>query len=99
MPVCTHCQHEWTWRETMKRNFTFEIGWPCPNCKKRQYPSRLAQRRYLRYTLLIPACMLLSFIGIPRILAFLVFIIVAIIVLLIYPFTLELSKEEELPFS
>ncbi|HLS35712.1 MAG TPA: TIGR04104 family putative zinc finger protein [Bacillota bacterium] len=99
MPVCTHCQYEWTWTETMKRSFTFEIGWPCPNCKKRQYPSRRAQRRYLKYTLLIPFCILLLLTGIPKIYTLTIFIIVAIIVLLIYPFTLELSKEEELPFS
>src|SRR5690625_1924747 len=99
MPVCTHCQYEWTWTETMKRSFTFEIGWPCPNCKKRQYPSRRAQRRYLKYTLLIPFCFLLLLTGIPKIYTLTIFIIVAIIVLLIYPFTLELSKEEELPFS
>ncbi|SER76427.1 cxxc_20_cxxc protein [Gracilibacillus ureilyticus] len=45
MPICQQCNHQWTWRETVKRFFSLTSEAICPNCHNRQYVTSRSRKK------------------------------------------------------
>src|SRR5690625_1653157 len=98
MPVCQHCQEQWTWKETIRQSFTLDISMTCPHCQEKQYVSK--SYRAIGHLFLFSPILLffiVLWLDISLINAIILSIILALIVFSLYPFMIKLSNEEE-PF-
>lgn len=97
MPTCQNCKNTWTWKQTIKTIFKFK----CPNCGKKQYESAKSKKRsaFVSFLPLIPLP-ILAFLNFPFPLqvSISIIVILSIAFLVIYPFIIELSNEEEALF-
>lgn len=97
MPICQNCDHQWSWKTTFKKAFTFKRSMKCPKCKEVQYASaKSMQKSGIIGIFPAPIILFSSMIfdlnlGTTILLAMLILIIISIT----YPITLELSNEEE----
>jgi len=96
MPTCDYCKTKWTYKETLKMLFSFKAEMICPHCGERQYQSKKSQAIAPFTGLIVFLPLLLSiFIDIPVFLSLLLIPILAIGVLLSFPFFTRLSSKEE----
>ena len=93
MPTCTNCANKWTWKQTIKTLFKLK----CPYCGKKQYESASSRRKNGIFGVILPIILLpvVVWFNISVGVAFILAMITAAIILGLYPFTLELSNEEE----
>lgn len=94
MPVCQHCNKQWTYGQSLKN--LFKIRLKCPYCKENNY-ARKFRVRDIVFGVTTPIVMLfilpytpLSFTWKTTIVFIALFIYMAT-----YPINLQLSKEEE----
>ena len=45
MPICQNCDHQWSWKTTFKKAYTFKRRMKCPNCKEVQYASAKSMQK------------------------------------------------------
>ncbi|WP_066191957.1 TIGR04104 family putative zinc finger protein [Gracilibacillus timonensis] len=96
MPTCPSCQSKWNWKQTMKAWMTFDHGLCCPICHQKQFPTRKT-RTYSFFLSIIPSmALVLLLFDVPARWAISYLIISALIVLMIYPFTLTLTEDEKI---
>ncbi|WP_430481610.1 TIGR04104 family putative zinc finger protein [Rossellomorea marisflavi] len=62
MPVCQHCNTEWTSQQTFKKIFTFKRSLTCPECDATQYLSRRS-RNHMSILAMIPLVIGLPLVG------------------------------------
>ena len=96
MPTCDNCHNKWNWKQTIKKTTTLNPIMTCPYCGGKQYQTQKSKTKIGFLTSLvlsqrahqpssqIPGFFLLS-----------LFPILAVIVILLYPFLIELSSREE----
>lgn len=97
MPICQNCQKQWAWKETIKASFTFNTWLLCPHCTSKQYVAKNA-RLTSAIALFMPILLMFItlFFQLSVRLILLIVIGATFLVILIYPFTIKLSNEEEL---
>lgn len=97
MPICQNCDHQWSFKTTFKKAFTFKRGMKCPNCKEVQYASAKSMQKSGIIGLFPAPIILISSMILDLKLGATIFIAILIltIVSITYPHTLELSNEEE----
>jgi len=95
MPTCANCDKKWTWGQTMKTLFRIK----CPYCGEKQYETAASRQKNGIFGVVFPLLFLPIIIGfnIPIGTTFVFLVLVALILLGVYPFMLKLSNEEE-PF-
>jgi len=98
MPICQSCDTRWKWKETLKTSLTLSYTLTCSYCKQTQYYSSRYRKISVLMTLFIPFIIMMgnllfgpSFIAIIALLGLLPLYIV------ISPFLIQLSSEENLP--
>lgn len=93
MPTCTNCANKWTWKQTIKTLFKLK----CPYCGKKQYESASSRQKNGIFGVIIPIILLpvVVWFNISVGVAFILAMIIVTIIFGLYPFTLELSNEEE----
>ncbi len=96
MPSCQNCHQKWGWQQTFKKTCTLSIGMVCDHCGKKQYLTARNRKRSTVIPFLIISLIMLGnlFFG-PSYIALFALIGLLPIVLLINPFFVELSNEEE----
>src|SRR5690625_6620454 len=100
MPECKNCGKKWKWSDAIKRIFSLGTAIMCPYCEEKQYLTNQSRRKMGIMHMLLPMLILLPvFIDISFLVGFGVFAAAAIVVFSIYPFIMELTDEEELPFE
>ncbi len=96
MPTCENCMQKWSWKQTFKKTFTLFPEMTCPYCGETQYQT---QKSKTRGVLLTPVILLPLFIqmffNVQGVFLLSSFPILAIIVIFLYPFLVELSNKEE----
>lgn len=98
MPVCNNCQHKWSWKGTFKRSFTLGVGMMCPNCNEMQYYSARFRKRSSMVPFLIPLLLTVNlFLG-PSYLILILLLAFLPVYLILFPFFVELSNDEEALF-
>lgn len=96
MPTCENCQHEWTWKDSMKSMATLGHGWECKQCSEKQFPTKETRKRHMIATMIIPVFILLqSFTDFSAVIIMAAMFSAALIVLLTMPFYTEVQNEEE----
>ena len=99
MPACQNCHSQWSWKETFKRSFVLIGGMTCPYCGEKQY---LTARMRKRSTLIMPIVILFILLGNlffgPSYIALFAILGVIPLSIILYPFFVELSNEEDPPF-
>ncbi|WP_117149533.1 TIGR04104 family putative zinc finger protein [Paraliobacillus zengyii] len=95
MPTCKNCNKEWSWKQTFKKMFTLDIAMKCPHCGKKQYYTKRARKRSTAIVFITPFMFLLNMFGISLFLSIGIFLVYCILILVIYPFLIELSNKEE----
>ncbi|MFS0750080.1 TIGR04104 family putative zinc finger protein [Oceanobacillus sp. 1P07AA] len=99
MPECQKCGENWTWKQTIKKSFTLDTRMICPYCHETQFISKRSRKRSSAFTFLIPLVLLLNIFWHPTLWTIVIMLLVLIILMVSYPYWLELSNEENLPFS
>lgn len=98
MPICQKCNETWSWGETLRTTWTLDTCFHCPKCGKKQYPTMEAKKRFSKYVLIPPLSILLTLLDIPGIFVLGTLFVSGLVILCIYPFTLQLTNEEQLPW-
>ncbi|MCA0970264.1 hypothetical protein LCM20_06665 [Halobacillus litoralis] len=97
MANCQNCGYKWSYSTSLKKTFLrFKRSMECPNCGKKQYQSQQSLKRSSSLTLiplaLLPIAWLLD-LEISTAYGLAGFLLLAFV--LLHPFTLELSNEEQ----
>ncbi len=96
MPVCHSCNQKWTWKQTVKKSFTLDTAMPCPHCSQKQYVTSRARKRSALLTMIIPFLIFIPFFFDVNIFTALgLYLAAGMGIMLIYPFLVELSSQEE----
>ncbi|WP_174612859.1 TIGR04104 family putative zinc finger protein [Virgibacillus ihumii] len=96
MPTCQNCNYKWSWKQTFRKSFTLDTGMGCPCCGEKQYPTTDSKKRFGRWLFIPPFTILLSLLfDVPTPLVIGMIIVVSILLLCMYPYTVELSNQEE----
>jgi len=96
MTICQKCQHKWSWKEGIKNAYTFKMKMKCPHCGGNQYMSAKARKKAINFTMVLQLIWLLPvFLGAPTILQAVAICFALILCVILTPFLLELSNEEE----
>ncbi|WP_185960115.1 TIGR04104 family putative zinc finger protein [Planococcus soli] len=95
MPTCQNCNCQWSWIVALKLGF--KGNKLCSNCSKRQYVSVKSRTRpYFSY--MIPVIILLasgSLFDLDQVFYILSGVLLVLLSLIILPFTIKLSNEQE----
>jgi CXXC-20-CXXC protein len=96
MPTCQNCHHKWSWKQTFKKSFTLIGGMTCPYCDEKQYLTARMRKRSTIIPFIMVALIMLGnhFIG-PSYVAVFALLGLLPLVIIINPFFVELSNEEE----
>ncbi|WP_261132109.1 TIGR04104 family putative zinc finger protein [Bacillus sp. Marseille-Q3570] len=102
MPTCQNCHHEWTWRQTFKKQCRFNNKMTCPYCGEEQYISAKTRRNMVGYLVLVPFILLcvmaaidFLIIDVPAMALYLSNVSVFAAMIFISPFFLEVTNTEE----
>nr|WP_106783567.1 TIGR04104 family putative zinc finger protein [Lysinibacillus timonensis] len=95
MPTCQHCGTEWSFKQTLKKMFTFTTAMQCPHCNEKQYYTKRARKRTALLSFASPFIILLNLFDISAYLLVGTFVLYCVFVMGVYPFLVELSNEEE----
>lgn len=96
MPTCQNCQRQWNWKQTFKNSFILIGGMTCPSCEEKQYlTSRMRKRSMIIPPIMIVLIKLGTLILTPFHAYMLAIFVLLPLFLVIYPFFVELSHEEE----
>lgn len=95
MPTCQNCKKEWSWKQTFKKMFTLDTAMECPHCGKKQYYSKRARKKSVVLILSIPFIILFNLLDISPYLFGGIYIIYSLSIMVVFPFLIELSNEEE----
>lgn len=96
MPTCENCLNRWSWKQTLKITTTLNPALKCPYCGERQYQTLKSKKKMAFHTPIVLFPLLLQiFFDIPRVIVFSLFFILFWIVMLTYPFLVEVKSKEE----
>lgn len=95
MPACQNCNNKWSWKQTLKKTNTLNPVMTCPYCGEKQFQTQKSKAKIgiLTPIVLIPL-LLQIFIDIPGVILFSLFPVLGVLVILLYPFLVELSNRE-----
>ncbi|WP_164214768.1 TIGR04104 family putative zinc finger protein [Virgibacillus sp. YIM 98842] len=100
MPECKNCGRKWKWSEAIKRIFSLGTAIICPYCEEKQYLTNQSRRKMGILHMLLPLLLLLPLIlNISFAVGFTIFAIAALVIFSMYPFIMELTNEDEIPFG
>ncbi|WP_438314840.1 TIGR04104 family putative zinc finger protein [Sporosarcina sp. FA9] len=96
MPTCENCNNKWSWKQTLKITTTLNPELTCPYCKEKQFQTLKSKKKmaFLTPTVLLPL-LLQIFFDIPRVIVFSLYFILFCIVMISYPFLVEVKSKEE----
>lgn len=98
VPVCSNCQQNWSWKQTIKESSAINTEMICPYCDEKQYQTKKS-KAFAPFSALIVLLPLLvySFVNvkIPVVILLGSIPILVAIVFLLYPFLIKLSNEED----
>ncbi|WP_053363475.1 TIGR04104 family putative zinc finger protein [Bacillus sp. FJAT-27251] len=96
MPTCSSCNRKWTWKQTMKKSFSLDIGLDCPHCGAKQFITAKTRKRSAGLNFIPPLCLLLPILfDVPTTAALSLLVTAGILNFSLYPFYLELTSKEE----
>ncbi|MED4019207.1 TIGR04104 family putative zinc finger protein [Sutcliffiella cohnii] len=96
MPTCQSCGTKWSWKQTIKKSFTFHSALECPYCGKKQYWTTKSRRKVSFSTMIFPFFIIVpSLFTISRLLILSMLICLSLFILSMVPFIMELTDEEE----
>ncbi|WP_019415521.1 TIGR04104 family putative zinc finger protein [Paenisporosarcina sp. TG20] len=96
MTTCVNCNNKWSWKQTIKKTTTLNPSMTCPFCEEEQYQTQKSKMKigFLTPIVLLPLLIQIFF-DIPDAILLSLFPVLVVIVLLSYPFLVELSNREE----
>jgi CXXC-20-CXXC protein len=97
MPICDNCHHRWSWKQTMKKTISLDPGLTCPYCGEVQYQTQRSKVKggFLNGILILFPLIINTFIDIPGIYLLSLFPVIFILLMTLYPFTVEISGRGE----
>ncbi|WP_074436688.1 MULTISPECIES: TIGR04104 family putative zinc finger protein [Virgibacillus] len=96
LATCQNCKSKWTWKQVFKKSFTLDTGMYCSYCGRKQYVTSHSRKRSMLITMAV-----LTFVFIMNILFgpstfYLILLLLSIpLIMLLYPYWIELSNKEE----
>lgn len=95
MPTCQKCGKDWSWQQTFKKMFTLNTAIDCPQCGQKQYYSKKARKKTVVVSFLSLFLIFLRLFNISAYQIIGIYLAYFIIVMVLLPFLMELSNEEE----
>jgi len=99
MTTCANCHTKWSWKQTVKNTMSFDPTMTCPYCKVKQYQSQKSKTKGTIFTCIVIFLLFfmqyifpLSIIGVLSL-----WVILFAVIMLVYPYLVELSSREEYP--
>ncbi len=98
MPICTNCKNKWSWKQTVKKITTLNHEMFCPYCGEKQYRSNTSKNiiPFIVPIMLLPVFIKIFF-DVPIVILFSLIPLLAVIIFILFPFSIKLSSEKELP--
>ncbi|WP_456363629.1 TIGR04104 family putative zinc finger protein [Priestia aryabhattai] len=99
MAKCKKCEHQWSWKQSFKKLFTFKNKVLCPSCQEAQYVSKKS-RDSMSIIAMFPLLISLPLVSfnIPTGYLITLEVFCYLIVFLVLPFFYDLSNKEERMF-
>ncbi|THE13054.1 hypothetical protein E1I69_09295 [Bacillus timonensis] len=96
MPTCQKCNKKWSWKQTLKKSFTFTNAITCPYCGEKQYITARTRKISASISFIAPILgLFLNFYSdSPHVILFIMLGFLSLFIV-IYPFYLETSNKEE----
>lgn len=96
MPTCEKCDHKWTWKQTFKKTATIDPAMNCPYCGEKQYQTNKSRMKiaFLQTIILMPL-LIQAFFDISGVILVSLLPILFVIIMILYPFLVEISSKEE----
>jgi CXXC-20-CXXC protein len=97
MPTCQNCGHQWNWKETFVKFFTWKRGKKCPYCGHIQY---LIPTSWVVLVFVIPLLwIVLPLFGMFHHYITILSFLVLILLILSMPFHYRLSNDKDAPWK
>ncbi|MBR7553948.1 TIGR04104 family putative zinc finger protein [Allobacillus sp. GCM10007491] len=99
LPACSVCKQKWTWKETWQASLRLDTRIPCPKCQSSQFITKNSRCRLMIFTspLLLP--ILLPLTSLSPVLIFLLWGLLLLTYITLYPYFVRLADEEEDHFT
>lgn len=96
MPTCQNCHNKWSWKETIKKTTTLNPEMICPYCGEKQFQTQKSKGKIAMLTPIVLLPLLIQiFFDVPGVILFSLFPILFVLVIVLYPFFVDLSSEEK----
>lgn len=96
MPTCQNCHNQWNWKQTMKKITTLNPTMICPYCAAMQYQTQKSKTKTAILTPVVLLPLLLNiFFDISLAVLLSSYLILAVLVILLSPFLVELTSKEK----
>ena len=93
MPTCKNCGNKWNWKQTIRKTTTFNLAMTCPYCEKKQFQTLRSKVKIamLNMTISLPL-IIQAFFDVPKAILISLIPALSILIILIYPFLVELRN-------
>ncbi|WP_373893183.1 TIGR04104 family putative zinc finger protein [Virgibacillus sp. CBA3643] len=97
MPTCENCSNKWSWKQTVIKTTTLDPAMICPYCGEKQYQTQKSKNKGGLLTGIVVFLMLLiaNLFDMPLAGTLGLLPVLIAIILLIYPYLVELSSTEK----
>lgn len=96
MPTCEKCNQKWSWKQTIKNTNTLNPAMTCPYCGEKQYESQKSRNiSFFFYSIMLVPLLLQIFIDLPKGSSFVLFFLLLMFEISLYPFFVRISSKEE----
>lgn len=96
IPICEKCHNKWTWKQTVKKTFSLYPKMTCPYCGEIQYQTMKSKGKSFFFNSIVLLPLLLNiFFDIPGVIILSLFPILFILMMLIFPFFVEISNRDQ----
>lgn len=98
MPACKSCGEKWNWKQSIRMSLTksADTGVDCPHCQKKQYLTKRSIKINNLFLFLLPLVIIISILlQVHFFLSMGIIVVTFVLMLVTYPFVVELSEDVE----
>lgn len=96
MPICENCNRQWSWKQTIKKTATLNPAMTCPYCEEKQYQTQKSKGKISMLTPIVLLPLIIQmFFEVPAVILLSLFPVLFVLVMIFYPFLVNISSIEK----
>ncbi|PKR78430.1 hypothetical protein CEY16_01345 [Halalkalibacillus sediminis] len=96
MFVCSNCNYQFSYKESLSRSWAPRVGIICPNCNEKQYYTAESRKKgFWGFAIMVPVFILFNSFNVPSYITLSIASLLVLITYLASPFIYDLTSEEE----